>query len=181
MSPVARSQAHAGRVLAASVVGIALAVVAAFAVAVLANRGSVDVRLGDDTFAGQDAEAAADRIADAGPILYPDAGGGDRDIYLQHEGDDATRGWLAFAARPAGAPRECTLRWEDGDGVFRLLDADGEESGACDGREFPPDGTGLTQYPVTVRDGELDVDLNAADRPTTSETSATSTTTATAG
>jgi hypothetical protein len=167
VSPVARSQAHAGRVLAVSIVGIALAVVAAFAIAVLANRGSVEVRLGDDTFAGQDAEAAADRIAEGGPILYPDAGGGDRDIYLQHEGDDPDRGWLAFAARPPGAPRECTLRWEGGDDVFRLLDPDGQESGACDGQEFPPDGSGLTQYPVTVRDGKLDVDLNAADRTTT--------------
>ena len=167
MSPVARSQTHAGRVLAVSVVGIALAVVAAFALAVLANRGSVEVRLGDDTFAGQDAEAAADRIAETGPILYPDAGGGDRDIYLQHEGDDPDTGWLAFAARPAGAPRECTLRWDGGDDVFRLLDPDGEERGACDGEEFPPDGEGLTQYPVTVRDGKLDVDLNAADRTTT--------------
>ncbi len=167
MSPVARSQAHAGRVLAVSVVGIALAIVAAFALAVLANRGSVDVKLGDDTFAGQDAEDAADQIAETGPILYPDAGGGDRDIYLQHQGDAPDRGWLAFAARPAGVPRECTLRWSAGDEVFRLLDPDGEESGACDGREFPPDGEGLTQYPVQVKDGKLDVDLNAADRTST--------------
>jgi hypothetical protein len=167
LSPVARSQAHAGRVLAVSIVGIGLAIVAAFTLAVLANRGSVEVRLGDDTFAGQDAEAAAERIAEEGAILYPDAGDGDRDIYLQHQGDDPERGWLAFAARPAGAPRECTLRWDDGDQVFRLLDPDGEESGACDGQEFPPDGAGLTQYPVTVRDGELDVDINAADRTTT--------------
>jgi hypothetical protein len=167
MSPVARSQAHAGRVLAVSVVAIALALTAAFGLAVLANRGSVDVRLGDDTFAGQDAGDAAARIAEDGPILYPDAGTGDRDIYLQHQGDDPERGWLAFAARPAGAPRECTLRWDDGDQVFRLLDPDGEESGACDGQEFPPDGAGLTQYPVTVQDGKLDVDINAADRTTT--------------
>jgi hypothetical protein len=167
MSPVARSQSHAGRVLAVSVVGIALAIVAAFALALLANRGSVDVKLGDDTFVGQDAEEAADRIADAGPILYPDAGGGDRDIYLQHLGDDPDRGWLAFAARPAGVPRECTLRWSADDEVFRLLDPDGEASGACDGREVPPDGEGLFQYPVRVKDGKLDVDLNAADRTST--------------
>jgi hypothetical protein len=167
MSPVARSQAHAGRVLAVSVVGIALALVAAFAVAVLANRGSVDVKLGDDTFAGQDAEGAAERIAESGPILFPDAGGGERDIYLQHLGDDPDQGWLAFAARPPQTPRECTLRWEADDEVFRLLDPDGEVRGPCDGQEFPADGEGLTQYPVRVRNGELDVDINAADRTST--------------
>ena len=52
--------------------------------------------------------------------------------------------------------------------VFRLLDADGEVTGECDGREFPPDGEGLPMYPVTVdADGNLDVDLNAADRTST--------------
>lgn len=167
MSPVARSQAHAGRVLAVSAVAIAVALTAAFGLAVLANRGSVDVRLGDDTFAGQDAEDAARQIADSGPILYPDAGSGDRDIILQHLGDDPETGWLAFAARPPGTPRACTLQWQADDEVFRLLDPDGEQSGPCDGQEVPADGEGLTQYPVTVRDGDLDVDLNAADRTST--------------
>jgi hypothetical protein len=164
MSPVARSQTHAGRVLAVATVGVALALVSAFGVAVLANRGSVDVRLGDETFAGYSAEEAAGRIADDGPILYPDAAGGDRDIILQHLGDSPESGWLAFAARPPGASRECTLQWESES--FRLLDEDGEESGACSGTSFPADGAGLPQYPVTVRDGELDVDLNAEDRVT---------------
>jgi hypothetical protein len=166
VSPVARSQAHAGRVLAVAAVGIALALVAAFGVAVLANRGSVDVRLGDETFAGQNAEDAAARIAETGPILFADAASGDRDIILQHLGDDPDQGWLAFAARPPGTPRACTLQWEADDEVFRLLDADGERRGPCDAQEFPPDGEGLPQYPVTVRGGNLDVDLNAADRTT---------------
>ncbi|HEY8525806.1 MAG TPA: hypothetical protein VIL48_12615 [Acidimicrobiales bacterium] len=169
MSPVARSQAHAARVLAVSAVAIALALTTAFGVAVLANRGSVEVRLGDDTFAGQDAEDAARQIAESGPILYPDAGTGDRDIILQHLGDDPETGWLAFAARPAGSPRECTLQWQEDDEVFLLLDPEGERRGACDGREVPADGEGLTQYPVRVRDGELDVDINAADRTSTTE------------
>lgn len=172
MSPVARSQGHAGRALAVAAVGVALAVAVAFGVAILANRGSVDVKLGDETFEGQDAEDAADQIAEGGPILYPDAAGGDRDIVLQHLGDDPESGWLAFAARPGGAPRQCSIQWEAGasgdpaDGVFRLLDGRGEASGACDGQEFPANGEGLPQYPVTVRDGRLDVDLNAADRAT---------------
>jgi hypothetical protein len=173
MSPVARSQAHAGRALAVAAVGVGLAVAVAFAVAVLANRGKVDVKLGDETFQGQNAERAAEQIDDGGPILYADAAGGDRDIVLQHLGDDPESGWLAFAARPGGVSRVCSIQWQAGpsgdpsDGVFLLLDGSGDETRACDGREFPADGEGLPQYPVTVRDNRLDVDLNAADRATT--------------
>ena len=172
MSPVARSQAHAGRALAVAAVGVGLAVAVAFGVAMLANRGKVDVKLGDETFQGQDAAKAADQIDDGGPILYADAAGGDRDIILQHMGDSPQTGWLAFAARPAGVPRACSIQWDAGpsgdpsDGVFRLLDGNGDETRDCDGTEFPADGEGLPQYPVVVRDGRLDVDLNAADRAT---------------
>lgn len=167
MSPVARSQGHAGRALAVAAVGVVVAIGVAAALAVLANRGKVDVRLGSDTFAEHDAEDAARDIAESGPILYPDTAGGDRDIYLQHFGDDPNEGWIAFAARPPGVSRACTLRWNGDDQVFRLLDASEEVRGECDGREFPADGEGLPMYPVTVdADGNVDVDLNAADRTT---------------
>ncbi|HET6954744.1 MAG TPA: hypothetical protein VFI47_30560 [Acidimicrobiales bacterium] len=166
MSPVAQSRGHAGRALAVAGAGVVVALGIAVAVAVLANRGTVDVKLGTDTFVQQDAEDAAERIAEGGPILYADTAGGDRDIVLQHLGDDPETGWLALAARPPGVPRECTIQSRDRDEPFRLLDPDGAESGNCDGREFAPDGEGLPSYPVTVRDGKLDVDLNAADRAT---------------
>ena len=168
MSPVARSQGHAGRALLVAAVGVVVALGIAAGVAALANRGSVDVKLGSDTFADQDADDAAETVAEDGPILYADTAGGDRDIYLQHRGDDPEEGWSAFAARPPGVSRECTIRWDADDEVFRLLDSSGEESEEeCDGREFPADGEGLPSYPVTVgADGKLDVDLNAADRAT---------------
>jgi hypothetical protein len=167
MSPVARSQGHAGRALAVAAAGVVVAIGVAAALAVLANRGTVDVRLGSDTFAEHDAEDAARDIAENGPILYPDTAGGDRDIYLQHFGDNPDEGWIAFAARPPGVSRACTLQWNGNDEVFRLLDSSGKVSGECDGREFPPDGEGLPMYPVTVdTDGNLDIDLNAADRTT---------------
>jgi hypothetical protein len=172
LSPVARSQAHAGRALAVAAVGVGLAVAVAFGVAVLANRGSVEVKLGDETFQGQDAERAAEQIDEGGPILYADAAGGDRDIVLQHLGEGPDSGWLAFAARPGGVSRQCSIQWQAGpsgdpaDGVFLLLDEQGDETDECDGREFPADGEGLPQYTVTVRDNRLDVDLNAADRAT---------------
>jgi len=167
VSPVAQSRSHAGKALAVAAAGVVLALLVAFAVAQMASQGRVDVRLGSDTFAGQDAERAARRIAEDGPILYADAAGRDRDIVLQHLGEDPEEGWIALAARPPGVSRACTIQSRDRDEPFRLLDADGEVTEDCDGREFPPDGAGLPTYPVTVdADGKLDIDLNAASRAT---------------
>lgn len=167
MSPVEQSRSHAGRALAVAGAGVVVALALAFGVAQLASQGRVDVRLGSDTFADQRAEDAAEEIAERGPIVYADAAGSDRDIVLQHLGDDPEEGWVALAARPPGVARECTIQSRDRDEPFRLLDPSGEVSDACDGREFPPDGAGLPSYPVTVdEDGRLDVDLNAADRAT---------------
>jgi hypothetical protein len=61
------------------------------------------VKLGSETFADQDADDAAETVAEDGPILYADTAGGDRDIYVQHLGDDPEEGWIAFAARPPGS------------------------------------------------------------------------------
>ena len=167
MSPVEQSRGHAGKALAVAGVGVVAALGLAFGVAQLASQGKVDVRLGSDTFAEQEATDAAEKIAEGGPIVYADAAGGDRDIVLQHRGDDPNEGWIAIAARPPGAARECTIQSRDRDEPFRLLDPDGEVTDACDGREFPPSGEGLPSYPVTVdADGKLDVDLNAEDRAT---------------
>lgn len=166
MSPVARSRGHVGRAFALSVVAIGLLLAVAAGVAMLGSRGDVELRLGDETFEGQRADRLAEEIDRNGPILYADVAGGTRDIVLQHLGDDPDRGWFVFAARPAGAPRECTVRWVDDDGVFRLLDGDGDVRGACDGSEYPPDGAGLPQYPVELRGDHLEVDLNAEQRET---------------
>ncbi|HEX6568316.1 MAG TPA: hypothetical protein VF015_04095 [Acidimicrobiales bacterium] len=169
MSPVAQSQGHAGKALAVAGLGVVVALAIAFAVARLASQGKVDVRLGSDTFADQDAAEIAEAVARTGPVLYADTAGGDRDIVLQHRGDDPDEGWIALAARPPGVSRECTIQvpTRDRDDPFVLLDADGNVTGECDGREFPPDGAGLPSYPVTVdADGNLDIDLNAADRAT---------------
>ena len=115
MSPVAQTRGHAGRALAVAAAGVVVALAIAFGVARLASQGKVDVKLGTDTFQQQDAEDAAERIAEDGPILYADTAGGDRDIVLQHLGDDPEGGWLALAARPPGVPRECTIQSRDRD------------------------------------------------------------------
>jgi hypothetical protein len=164
--PVARRQGHTGRALAVATAGVVLALALALGVARLANQGHVEVRLGDDVFEAGDAESLSEQITEEGPVFFSDAAGGDRDIVLQHLGDDPRRGWLALAARPAGTPRDCFIQWQADDDQFALLDGDGQVTGNCDGQTFPPDGTGLPQYPVDLRDGGLYVDLNAADRST---------------
>lgn len=166
VSPVAQSRSHAGRALALAGLAVVLAVAIAFAVALLASRGKVEVRLGTDTFSQQNAKTAARQVAEGGPLIFADTAGGDRDIVLQHLGNDPETGWIALAARPPGVSRGCTIQSRDRHTSFRLLDASGHVTGACDGREFPPDGAGLPTYPVSVRDGKLDVDLNAAARAT---------------
>jgi hypothetical protein len=163
--PIARSQGHAGRALLIAAAGALLTLAVAFGISVLDNRGQVEVRLGDDTFSGLQADEMADDIAERGPLLIPDASpGGDRDIVLQHLGTDDDEGWIAIAARPAGVPRNCTIQWQADTGDFRLLDENGDVGDDCDGQEFPADGTGLEIFPVTVVDGKLDVDINAANR-----------------
>lgn len=162
--PVARSQGHAGRALLIAAAGVVLTLVVAFAISVLDHRGTVDVRLGDSTFSGLKAESTAEQIAEDGPLLVPDVASGDRDIVLQHLGDDAEQGWIALVARPPGVPRNCTIQWQEDDSVFRLLDEHGEVTDDCDGREYPADGGDLETFPVEVVDGQLDVDINAANR-----------------
>jgi hypothetical protein len=150
MSPVARSQQHAGRALVVAAVGVLLALGFAIGVALLANRGSVEVRLGDETFQAGDAASITEDIADRGPVIYSDVAGGDRDIWVQHLGDDPETGWHAFDVRPAGSPRDCVAEWHPDDEVFVA---------SCTGEEFPADGDGLPQYPVTIEDGDVDIDL----------------------
>lgn len=163
--PVARSQGHAGRALLIAAAGVLLILLVAYGISVLDNRGNVEVKLGDETFAGLKADKMAAEIADRGPFLVADASpGGDRDIVLQHLGDDVDKGWVAIIARPPGVPRNCSIQWQQDAGLFRLLDDDRQVSDDCDGREYPADGGDLETFPVTVEGNELDIDINAANR-----------------
>ena len=139
--------------------GLALAL-ALFVVAIprLEESGQIEVNPENGVFRGIEAdEGLAEEIPERGPILYSDVASGDRDVFLQHLGDDIDRGWLVFAARPVDAGRDCTLVWEPDEQRF---------ADPCSDRTFPADGEGLLQYPVEIdEDGVLVVDLNYEERP----------------
>jgi hypothetical protein len=163
VSPVEPSRRHAGRALAVSGVGIALVLLVLWGASVLTSRqDSFDVRLGDQTFQGGNAERLAGEIDERGPIIYGDVSGGqDRDLILQHLGDDVDGGWYAFRAQPPDKDRDCVWEWRPDEEQFRAR---------CDASlTAPADGEGLERYPVTVDDGKLDVDLNFERRPSTTD------------
>ena len=151
--PVApRRSLNAKRAVVVGLLGVAAGVGLVWGMSRLASTGDVTVRLGDDTFeAGEPAEMSQ-VIARDGPILYADAAGGRRDIWLQHLGADQGSGWYAFDARRPGAPRDCTLQWHQAAAVF---------TDPCDGTIVEAHGEGLPGYEVRITDGQLIVDLNA--------------------
>lgn len=175
MSPVKQTKGRNPRSMVLAVAGIVLGIVlvlVVFVVAVpsLTESGKVEVKLGTDTYSPGSAEAKAETIAKDGPILLPDVSGrNERDIYLQHIGDDPTTGWYAFDARRAGQSRSCSLEWQSEAQEFK---------DPCDGTVVSADGAGLIAYTVTVDDdGNLVVDLNTDDGSDSSDGSGSSTTT----
>ena len=143
-----------GAVLAAVLVGVL--------VVQTAPSDPAQVRLGDDEFNAGSTEVLADAIdeGDGQPLIFSDVSGGDRDIYVQHVGEDDATGWSAFETRVPGTD-DCFAEWDGEDAVF---------VSTCDDEvTFPADGEGRTSYPVTVNaDGRLIIDLRAtAESPST--------------
>lgn len=164
MSPVDQSRNHVGRAAAVALVGVVVLFGALGLVTLaLKDRDSGDLNLGDQTFQGGDAEDLADEIADRGPIIYSDVSGSrDRDMILQHRGEDPNTGWTAFLAAPLDRARDCTWVWQPDEEIFQA---------ACDEElTAPADGEGLPQFEVTVTDGQIEVDLNAEARAAASST-----------
>jgi len=164
--PVRPTPARSTRSIVVGVVGLALGIVLVVGLFVLAipsltENNRIEMRLGDDVFVAGDATNRSAAIAADGPILLPDVASGDRDVYLQHLGDDPATGWLVFDARRPGTGRDCTLVW--GDGQF---------TDPCDGTVVPADGAGLARYNVGVDDdGKVVVDLVMRPEPTTTTAS----------
>lgn len=107
--------------------------------------------LGDDVFEVGRTERLAAEVAERGPFFVQDLVGGGRDLWVQHVGNDPETGWLALGVIIPGDGPRCLALWDTGTEQFES---------DCDDRVFPPDGTGLTQYPVTIEDGNVLVDIN---------------------
>ena len=138
-----------------AIAGVLAGALVFVAVLRLAATGTAKSHLAPPVFRVGPAGVLAQTVERHGPLLFPDPTGRSRDIYLQHLEDR----WTAFAARPRGAPRRCTLRWEPA--ARHFVDP-------CGGRAFPPDGAGLTGYGTSVdAKGTLVVDLRQAQAPAT--------------
>lgn len=154
--PVQESRRRTSRSLVLAVAGVAVGIVLVlglFVVAIpsLTESGTIEVQLGSDTYDAGGAASRSENIRDGGPLLFSDVSSGNRDIYLQHIGDDIETGWYAFDARRVGQSRNCTLEWRSAESIFR---------DPCDGTVVAADGAGQPSYPVTITDkGKVVVDL----------------------
>ena len=114
--------------------------------------GTTEIRLGGRDFRNMETGRISAEIADRGPILFGDVAGGDRDIILQHLGEDPDSGWLAFEARRPGQSRECIFTWRPEQADF---------VNSCDHTDVVNErGGGLRHFDVTVVDGDVRVDIN---------------------
>ncbi|MBX3313354.1 MAG: hypothetical protein KF906_03450 [Actinobacteria bacterium] len=155
MSPVEqRGRGHVGRAATVSAIAVVLVFGGLWLVTlVLSDRNSPDLRIGDQTFTAGRTDAVAESIEKHGPLLLPDVSGRqDRNLILQHIGDDPETGWSAFLANPPDKDQSCTWEWQPDEELFRAK---------CDPtRTAPADGAGLEQFDVTVGD-TIVIDLNA--------------------
>jgi hypothetical protein len=159
--PVAQTRGHAGKALLIAGVSVVLLLVVTWLVAQAASRGDVEIKLGDERFDAGHVDNLAEEIDDGGglPFLYPDLVNRDRNLFVQHRGDDADVGWSAFGAFDPDRP-ECPIQI---DREAKVL-----VNGCDPDVTYPPDGTGLRFYPTVVDDGTLYVDLNELSTTTTS-------------
>ncbi len=166
--PVARGpQISAKSAIIVGIAGVAAALLLGAGVIWLAGSGgNVTVRIGDTDFDAGSSQVMAEEIADNGPLLFADVGGGRRDIIVQHLGDDASSGWFAFEARPADQPRGCFYQWDPTTQTFNLTGAD--SSIVCPDITVDATGEGAGQFPVVVDDGgsvRVDINFNSEDGP----------------
>lgn len=135
-------------IIAAVIFALVLAVVVVAAVLNAASSPNVKTHLGSSVFVVGKAKNLAKTVEDEGPLLFADAAGHQRDVFVQHLGTT----WSAFDAHPAG--RQCVLQYRARTRDF--LDP-------CTNRTYAGDGAGLTHYRTSIDDnGRLVVDLRTA-------------------
>jgi hypothetical protein len=132
---------------------IALILLATWGVAALVRHNPSE-QLAPSTFPVGNVEAIAEEIAENGPLLFPglNTTTGERSIVLDHEGEDATRGWRIYWAYPADRDASCPVTQQEGSRRFT----------DCEGRTLdvpqlalPPDGV----HPVVENRRVLVLDL----------------------
>ncbi len=115
------------------------------------DLAQLQAELGPSVFIVGPVDDIAEGIRENGPFLFSDTAGNDRDIYLQHLGDDPLTGWLAFAARMPSSARDCFAQWKPDRQEF--VDT-------CDNTVYSATGDNLPPYAVSVdQDGILSIDL----------------------
>ncbi len=148
--PIARGpQINARSAVLVGITGVLIALLlGAMVVWVARSSDTVQVQLGDTQFDAGFIGRQSDEIAARGPILYADAGSqGQRDIYVQHIGDDPEVGWLAFKVRRPNDPRDCSAVWNADRRTFTLQSS---SDVGCDAATFNELGCGLA---LTIRRG----------------------------
>ena len=117
--------------------------------------------LGTDRFDSLRPQNVA-RDAAEGPIYFRDPLNEGRDIYLTHDGGDIDAGFRAFSA--LNADTGCLLQYDpDANDLFDV----------CDGSRKSVDFAGQLEYPITIRDDRLVIDLNFQERSTTTAVTTT--------
>jgi hypothetical protein len=158
--PVARSDPRRATIV--GVVGIVVGTLLVVGVLLVNNlgTGSSTTTSSRARFDVGPANSLANSIKQNGPLFFNDTATGARPLAIQHFGDDPNTGWRAFDA----AIGTCTITW----------DAHAQQFVDCNGVRYPPDGTGLHQYPVTVENGEVFVNLSIDATTTTTAPTTTS-------
>ena len=157
--PVARGpQINARSAVLVGLTGVIIALLLGAMVLWVSGSGdSIELNLGDRVFDAGFIGRQSAEIRDGGPLLYSDVGGGQRDLFVQHIGDDPEVGWLAFSACRVGDPRDCSAVWDPEQRIFELVSS---TAVVCDAVTFSELGCGLFHYPVEVLDGKVTVFLS---------------------
>ncbi len=152
----ARRPPTRGRVLVAgSLAALAFAGVMLFFLVRFASRNPDQVNLGSPVFRVGRASRLAREVDERGPFLFKDPLNREREVFVQHLGEDTGAGWSAIRAYASRQTVDCLLRWEHERN--RFLDP-------CTGQGYPPNGEGLVTYPARVEKGVVSVDLRTPSR-----------------
>jgi len=94
--------------------------------------GVASERLAPTTFPVGNVESVSERIAESGPLLFPNLDGtsAERSVVLDHRGTDPTRNWRTSWGYPADKGAECHVTQIEG--TDRFVDCDGREIGVDD-------------------------------------------------